>query len=466
MNPEAENLIEDWCDGSLDEDGQRELMQWLREDPQRMQHFVEANAREQMLCEVASSLFIESAARVAVTKPVRDHDRSWKQVTTIVASLAACLLIALGWLATRSNDEATEVVLRESIDQPQPKLAFAFVAAAENAIGSFNVGDRLAADTIELKSGLLRLQFDDGVEVTLQGPAKYELISLGRTRLHFGLFSATVPPGAEGFQVDTPTAEVVDLGTVFGVEVDRDGTAEVLVFDGEVEVQRDGQNEKLSIKEGQAVRVGKATSVESIEFDETPYEKVWPIASGIAGSSGAFRFAPPWPRPMGLVQSNTEIFVFPEGYPLTLDRPLSVDITTSGEHRAASELSADVLPVGTRVKSFLLQFRPLERGDTTSRVETKLPDPEKLKRIVGEITFDQNVLGLIVTGSSLRSSDGRFSVRGGQVPQKGRALELNGTPRDDVVSLSEDRRTVKLDLAAFGVFADQVRVVVDGSLEN
>ena len=74
------------------------------------------------------------------------------------------------------------------------------------------------------------------------------------------------------------------------------------------------------------------------------------------------------------------------------------------------------------------------------------------------------MLGLIVRGDDLRASDLRFSVRGGQVPQKGRALELSGTARDDIVTLGEDRRTVKLDLAAFGLFSDQVRVIVDQSL--
>ena len=42
----------------------------------------------------------------------------------------------------------------------------------------------------------------------------------------------TVPPGAEGFRVDTPSAQVVDLGTAFGIEQFADGTSKVSVFDG------------------------------------------------------------------------------------------------------------------------------------------------------------------------------------------------------------------------------------------
>jgi hypothetical protein len=45
-----------------------------------------------------------------------------------------------------------------------------------------------------------------------------------------------VPPGAEGFTVLAPGSAVVDLGTEFALNVADDGTAEVMVFEGQAEV--------------------------------------------------------------------------------------------------------------------------------------------------------------------------------------------------------------------------------------
>ena len=166
---------------------------------------------------------------------------------------------------------------------------------------------------------------------------------------------------------------------------------------------------------------------------------------------------------MGLIQSDTNIMVLQEGYAQTLDVPLEVNVVAPGVYRRESELIGEQIAAGTRVKSFLLQFRPENENSSAPRSR---PNPDEIKRIIGDITFDRPVLGLIVKGNDLRASDGRFSKRGGQVPQKGRALELFGTPRDDVLTFSEDRRTVSLDLAAFGQFSDQVRVIVDQSLQQ
>jgi len=51
-----------------------------------------------------------------------------------------------------------------------------------------------------------------------------------------------VPPPARGFRIETSAFEVLDLGTEFGMKVDRDGHGEVHVLDGEVQVQAKATN--------------------------------------------------------------------------------------------------------------------------------------------------------------------------------------------------------------------------------
>lgn len=447
-----DRLIEQWLENSLDADKQAELSKGLKDHPEQMPRFVEANIREQMLRDAARGLLLSDQVQELTPSLNRSPRRSIKRIVSVAASVAACLLVAL-FLLQKSERGGAAIE------------TFVSVASLYQTDSLLQNGDRLGKSTIEIQRGFIRLQFDDGVEVTLQGPARYELLESGKTRLHSGLLTATVPPGAEGFQVSTQTAEVVDLGTAFGIEIDADGIPVVSVFDGKVEVTPINRGDKQLVQEGEAVRVNLLHEIETSQFDAVAFEKVWPVASGVLGSTGAFRFAPHWPRPMGLVQSNTDIFVLPEGYARLLTEPLVVNVTMLGTVRVAADLSPAAIPTGTRVKSFLLQFKPLDLRDESESPPNQ-PNPSELERIVGEITFDRPVLGLIVVGDDLRASDGIFSKRGGQFPQKGRALELSGTPRDDTVTLSEDRRTVKLDLAAYGLFGDQVRVIVDQSLEN
>lgn len=448
MKSEIDDLIERWLEGSIDAAQENELQEWLRADPENMRLFTEANIRHQMLQEAIRS---EHLTRTIHTKSsAMRSTRSWKRAVAIATGVAACLLVAL-------------MVLRPQGDDVQSLPPFATIAMLQNVDSNFVVGDRLSSQSLVIQTGFMRLQFDDGVEVTLQAPARYELISPGRTRLESGLLTATVPPGAEGFKVDTPMAEVVDLGTAFGIQLDESGRALVSVFDGEVEIQPSGESLKKRIREGEAVEIGDSKNLIDSEFDLSPFEKIWPASSGIARSTGAFQYAPPWPRRMGLIQSDTNIMVLQEGYAQTLDVPLEVNVVAPGVYRRESELIGEQIAAGTRVKSFLLQFRPENENSSAPRSR---PNPDEIKRIIGDITFDRPVLGLIVKGNDLRASDGRFSKRGGQVPQKGRALELFGTPRDDVLTFSEDRRTVSLDLAAFGQFSDQVRVIVDQSLQQ
>ena len=110
-----------------------------------------------------------------------------------------------------------------------------------------------------------------------------------------GLLTSTVPPGAEGFRVDTPTAQVIDLGTAFGIELGDNGVSHVSVFDGEVEVAVPKSATRQLLTEGEAVRV-EQENIKPVDFDASVFDKIWPVSSGISRSTGAFRFAPPTGR--------------------------------------------------------------------------------------------------------------------------------------------------------------------------
>ena len=115
-------------------------------------------------------------------------------------------------------------------------------------------------DFIELLSGLVELQFFRGATLTLQGPARLTIHDLENVVLHEGRAWAHVPGPARGFTIHTPDAEIVDLGTEFGVSVVDGQQTEVNVIDGLVELYRPdtdrAQETRHELRKGQAVAIG------------------------------------------------------------------------------------------------------------------------------------------------------------------------------------------------------------------
>jgi hypothetical protein len=96
-------------------------------------------------------------------------------------------------------------------------------------------GDVLAARRLRLRSGRATLAFLSGVMLTLEGPVDVDLVSIDRVFCRRGRLRARVPKGAEGFVVASPGSAVVDMGTEFALNVEPDGRARVMVFEGAAE---------------------------------------------------------------------------------------------------------------------------------------------------------------------------------------------------------------------------------------
>jgi hypothetical protein len=152
---------------------------------------------------------------------------------------------------------------------------------------SVYLGDRLA-----LKSGLLEITYDTGARVLLQGPVAYEVESLAGGYLSVGKLTAKLekrsevrgqrsesanqkseirnqkspdlgPLTSDLFAIRTPSAIVTDLGTEFGVEVDRTGMTRSHVFQGAVMVQLaakgDRPGERIQLRENESLQIEKTT---------------------------------------------------------------------------------------------------------------------------------------------------------------------------------------------------------------
>jgi ferric-dicitrate binding protein FerR (iron transport regulator) len=112
-----------------------------------------------------------------------------------------------------------------------------------------------------LQSGIAELNYSSGVAVTLEGPCDITLAGTDRIYLASGKLVASVPQAGHGFRVTTEAAEVVDLGTEFGVQVDPTGKTDVAVFKGRVELHgSETAGQGRGHQELKANRVGTVTA--------------------------------------------------------------------------------------------------------------------------------------------------------------------------------------------------------------
>ena len=454
MTQDIKSLINGFLDDVLSDDQQAEFAAWIEADSGNADQFAEAVFLDHRICaEISAAPFseIDYIERQSTSRSL--IRQRWLQIG---AALVACVLTAVSVDFWVFQDHQQQLAIDDfGITVEASFASITQIIDANWDEGSeLKIGDLLSAQTIRLRSGFLRLEFDDGVEVTLQGPAEYELLAAGKTRLLSGLLTATVPPGAEGFTVDTPTAEVVDLGTAFGIDL-RDGIFHVSVFEGEVEVSPLDSAETRLLKEGEAVQITNGETIELVEFDPEPFTKIWPVASGIERSTEVFRFVPPWPPQQRFVRSDDDIFIVPEGHVVTLSSSLRVNVSNPGLYSNEDDLTVSELSEGQRIRSFTLFFHP-----------EKSRPRQQVNQVTGSITFDSPVSGMIVLREELQASARRFIRKGPRGIREGQQLELTGDQRSDVITLSEDRRTITLNLSTSGRSSELMRVIVDASVQT
>ncbi|MDX9793365.1 MAG: LamG-like jellyroll fold domain-containing protein [Kiritimatiellia bacterium] len=142
-----------------------------------------------------------------------------------IAAAALFAATAAGWLLRTAVRPARAVVTRQT-------------SAVWHGAG-YAPGDTVRSGALSLQEGCAEVRLANGVRLILEAPAALDLSDPQRVVLSAGTLVATVPRHAQGFTVITPSAEVVDLGTAFGVSVDARGGSELCVLEGEVKARGD-----------------------------------------------------------------------------------------------------------------------------------------------------------------------------------------------------------------------------------
>lgn len=195
----------------------------------------------------------------------------------VIGSIAALLFFAavLGLLLIVGNTPTTST-------DPTPRLSQAIVAtltAEHDAQWERRPGEDLyAGQRFMLTQGFAEITTRRGAVAILQAPTEIEFTdSDNAIRLHRGkLFGRCLTPASKGMVVHTPNAQIVDLGTEFGLDLAAEGTLQAHVLDGEVTlapITGNGVGPAIMLEGGDALQVSKdASEVRPIQMQ--PYRFV------------------------------------------------------------------------------------------------------------------------------------------------------------------------------------------------
>lgn len=262
-DPTLVRLLEGWLDGGLSDAEQAELLRQLDDDEQLRRRFAgqvamlgatraaaDANPRWLALFDLLDQGDGSDARapsfEAATMGRIDDIARPAWRVGSAAWGLAAVLMLLLagGFLMKSGQPDPTVEPLAGAVADPGetpadadlPVVPAVAVVLGGSAEAAFKAGTGLKPGVIAQNSGWLTLQTFKGVSVTFDAPFEVVLSDHDRIRLNKGQARVHVPPGAEGFRLESPAFDVVDLGTEFAARVNPDGTGTCRVFDGEADV--------------------------------------------------------------------------------------------------------------------------------------------------------------------------------------------------------------------------------------
>jgi len=305
---------------------------------------------------------------------------------------------------------------------------------------------------LALRSGSAEIVYPHGASIHLQGQTTLTLTDAMNSQLHGGQVTAYVPPAAVGYKIKTPSLEVIDKGTRFGVRLDETATTEVHVFDGIVEAQTTSQN---SDQPSQPLLMTQAASFDShgkLQNWIAPDYKRFAsknLAPGILSTNRHIRWLTEPPRSLeqGTMTADHHVFLLAEKQNVKLAGPLAATFQQPmNGTRSAYSKNIAMIPAGTKVDSYLLHYNA----------------DKNTQPVDGEVYFDKPILAIIARGDQLVWTDkilGLSSVAYEKDASKRGLKSAGGKISPDVLNITHPKRIGVRIESARGTVAE-LRVLV------
>lgn len=262
-------LVDEWHDGTISPEDALALERRLVADGEARSYFFEIAAVEATL--PAAVGHAAGGQETGSVVPLKAWRREWPRWAAVFA--AGTFVGAMAWLPGRflKPDGAPSMV-------SGPVASVSGMRGVTWKDDGHSTPLTLVTDEVrEIESGLIELSLESGTRVLLEGPAGFAVTGANGIRLTHGKLVADVPKGAEGFLVDYPDGEIVDLGTEFAANISPDGgPARFGVFRGEIECRPNKIEENaFRLLEGHAVLL-EGGRAHSIPFDQSEFVRELP----------------------------------------------------------------------------------------------------------------------------------------------------------------------------------------------
>jgi ferric-dicitrate binding protein FerR (iron transport regulator) len=278
-------------EGTLPSAQLAELQELLVDDAEARRLYLEHMQESACLTWVcANESDLPAERRVSLVEGGRASTRRTKRAAAGIGLLATVLIVVFGMQFVQRRPAADQGSAVASVDASE---AIDRGAIANRAIATARVGDEHevvatvtavsgalwgtptagaevlsrwhVGDSLKLLAGSAELTFDAGAQVTVFGPAEFEITSPTSIRCLRGRITTLVDERGRGFFIETPRAKVVDLGTQFGVDISDEGETEVVVFQGSVDLSAAaGDATTRRMEQGEALLVNRLGAFERV----------------------------------------------------------------------------------------------------------------------------------------------------------------------------------------------------------
>lgn len=305
----------------------------------------------------------------------------------------------------------------------------------------------------ELKSGVVSLKLNGGGELSVEGPARFEVGEDASAEVHAGIALARLPEGEsssetrrQGTKLKSRGLSVSEPARLIGIDARAEQATEAVVFNGDGGICLGASGKCRDLSEFEAVKVDHLRDrLVDVPYNPRAFSKAWELLAGVEDKLGPVRVELPGSVISAAGGVAGEVQVFVENDTFETAGTMEVDRVVAGEFAVAGENPGESLETRGPMRSYLLQLTPSVAGESSDEVETSL-------------TFAHPVVGVIFSSDRLENSDATVGTN--VVSIEGDSLRRGLESGEDEILLSEDRRTLNLRFRGGEGKAEQVRVLV------
>lgn len=298
---EMQYLVMEMLDNKVSEEGFARLEEILRDDPAAQLHYLEIIKVNLALTNIRKTdvSFPESTTNELIWQAWADVDSANYRKEDVVfkgdgSECQACRLkktmtpeakafwIRFVHITTATLSTAAVILLIVLISISGPKNNVYQVATVDSVVGQAGklaAGEPLMNNAGKMHVGnnaVAKLTTIYGAEIIIEGPAEFILADSEDFYLDSGKVYCYVPSNALGLTVHTPLSKVIDLGTEFGLDLNKATTQELHVFNGKTSLisgPRGRTVKSLIVEAGEAREIESNGNIEVIAIKQNQFVK-------------------------------------------------------------------------------------------------------------------------------------------------------------------------------------------------